>query len=159
MVRNSKELVDCCLRDEFPSFPTLVDYFGDALGDREKEVVVLGVYQGLVNYKSLDADTLHNCLLSNRLDELVHKQYKFRPSCYYKMFCDMDISLKDRAYLGGFPKSQWVEIYDDNHCPNCKSEGYITNDLRDGYIDCYECFKMMCKNCHGEGGKCKKCMK
>ena len=119
----------------------------------------MGVYQGLVNYKSLDADTLDNCLLSNRLDELVHKQYKFRPSCYYKKFSGMNISLKGRACLGGFPKSQWVEIYDDNHCPNCKSEGYITDDLRDGYIDCDECFKMMCKNCHGEGGKCKKCMK
>jgi hypothetical protein len=125
----------------------------------KKTGVVLGVYQGMINYKSLDADTLHNCLLSNRLDELVHKQYKFRKSGYYKMFCDMNISLKNRFDLGGFPKSQWIELFDDNHCPNCKSEGYITEDKHGGYIDCCRCFKMMCKNCYGKKGICKKCLK
>ena len=44
-------LVHACGIDEYPPIPALVDYFGNVVGDAEKEGVVLGVYQGMINHK------------------------------------------------------------------------------------------------------------
>ena len=79
MPTTAKELCDCCWSDETPSYPVLTDYFGNALtsGDEEDIAIVFGVYQGMVK-SGVSAELLHNCLLSDRLNELVHAKHKHR---------------------------------------------------------------------------------
>ena len=156
MPLNSEILVHSCIQDIFPDFPTMVDFFGDAFGDDERENVVLGVYQGLVTNKGVTAEMLHNCLQSNRLTKLVHAKYKHQPSGYYKRFCELKINL-DPLPLCCLKKEFWLDIYDDDHCPKCHKAGYLTKDNREGLIDCEECLQMMCKFCVGVDGKCKDC--
>ena len=42
----AQDLYKACMRDDWPSFPTMVDYFGNSLGDVAKENAVVGVYVG-----------------------------------------------------------------------------------------------------------------
>ena len=156
----AEELVKACYLDLFPSIPTIVDYFGNAETDTELSIV-LGVYQGLVKYKSVDADYLHQCFLRNKLNEVVHAKFKYRPTRYYNMFCDRNLDLKSDAVLN--IKHKNLKIYDDDHCPICNKRGVIAED-NGCLIDCVKCLKFMCKNCcgnHDDAGNitCKYCLK
>jgi hypothetical protein len=157
MTANSETLYKCAKRDIYPDFPTMVDYFGDALGDHEKENVVLGMYRGLVIGKGVKADLLQNCFLSKRLNKLVHAKYKHHPSGYYDMFCALGIDLTPRTVPKRIPKAEWMKIYDDDHCPKCHTPGYNTQGNRDGLIDCEKCLQWMCKFCVGVDWKCREC--
>jgi hypothetical protein len=140
-------LYECCMRDEPVTLPVYLDYFGNASG-LSKTVIVLGVYQGMVQRGLVSAKLLHNCLLSNRLNELVHAKHKHKPTYYYKEFCDMKLDLTNLPYkaMGDLPREQWMDIYDDNHCPNCNVKGYVTNE-HDMNRMCYECQNMVCTMC------------
>jgi hypothetical protein len=146
------------MRDELPrDLPTLADYFD--LEDEAKACIILGVYEGLVKYRGVDADLLHNCLLTGRLNELIHKKYKFGRTRYYDEFCKLGIDL-DKHHI----KNDSVEvlpIYTNDHCENCNKEGYITRKYCniDASPDCARCFKLMCKKCYGNDDFCKKCLK
>jgi hypothetical protein len=69
---------------------------------------------------------LHNCLLSNRLNELVYAKHQHRTSGYWCMFQDKKLDLSDPFPTGCLPRDQWMEIYDDDHCPHCNAPGYLT---------------------------------
>ena len=85
MQTTAQDLYNCCLRDEMPTLPIIVDYFGDAKG-MQNQCTVLGVYQGLVKTKGLTVELLEKCFKTKRLNELVHEKYKHRQSGYYRMF-------------------------------------------------------------------------
>ena len=60
--------------------------------------------------------------LQNKLNELVHAKFKFRPTRYYKMFCDRKLDLKSKTiFTNNELKDKFVEldITDDDHCPIC----------------------------------------
>ena len=63
MNTTASDLVQCCLRDEFPSsFSTIVDYFND-IEDNNIFSILFGVYVGLVIKKGVEAELLHKCLI------------------------------------------------------------------------------------------------
>ena len=96
MPTTAESLMDVCARDEIPDLPVLADYFGKALyskNRREDIMIIFGVYQGMYKTGGISAELLHNCLLSNRLNELVHAKHKHRPSGYWCMFQDMKLDL------------------------------------------------------------------
>ena len=72
----AEDLVKSCLRDEHVSFPVYMDYFGNA-SEPDDITTVLGMYQRMV-LRGVTAELLHNCLLSNRLNELVHAMHTWK---------------------------------------------------------------------------------
>ena len=145
----ASDLIKCCRDDLLPSnIATISDYFGDNLDDIEF-FILFGVYQGLVKFSGVDEELLHKCYFANRLDELIHKKYKYNPSGYYEKLKVNKIVVGKTAILNGTDMS--FEIYDDDHCTNCLKKGYITS--RKTYdMDCPECLKYVCKLC-GKLGK------
>ena len=142
----AKELDRCCVLDLIPPPPVIADYFGD-VSNPEDITIIFGVYQGLLNKKSVDVKLLNNCFHSNRLDELVHARFKTQPTGYYKMFKERNIKLESMtSRLLPLPKEEHMPIYTDDQCPICGRGGFITEDKRKG-CDCYKCFKMMCNGC------------
>jgi hypothetical protein len=129
MPTTAKELCDCCWSDEIPSCPVLTDYFGHAStsGDEEDITIVFGVYQGMVK-SGVSAELLHNCLLSDRLNELVHAKHKHRTGYYDRAFYYKMLGLPDQHPLGPIPYEQLMPIYSDDHCPSCNANGYLTLD-------------------------------
>ena len=155
MPSTAQDLYDCCLRDDLPSLPVVVDYFGDAVG-MKNQCIVLGVYQGLVKTKGLTVELLENCFRTNRLNELVHEKHKHRQSGYYRKFCEAGINLETKSCWESEDEER-MAILDDDFCPNCEKEGYITEKNGKGYIDCERCLQLMCELCYKENGKCVKC--
>ena len=158
----AQSLVESCLKDEPVNMTVFLDYFGNARKS-DHVTTVLGVYQMMV-YRGVTAELLHNCLLSNRLNELVHAMYKHKPTQYYLDFCKKKIDLTNKIYaaLGDLPVDKWMVIYDNNHCPNCKAEGYITNKQEIQRM-CRECNRLVCLVCVADPNDedaciCKKCV-
>ena len=165
MTRTSDILVECCMRDEIPPLPVLADYFGDIYNDDDKVNIVFGVYVGLVKYKNVGSDLLHNCFLSNRLNELMQQKFKYSKSGYFQKFNDLDIDLTTNTCLSPIKQCKYLPIYDDNFCPLCLTEGYYLEKKAVG-IDCEKCLYMMCTSCYksdsfvcADSFVCKKCYK
>ena len=162
-METAKDLYHACMRDDWPSFPTIVDFFGDAIRTPSHEVkaIVLGVYQGLVCHKDVSIELLHNCMMTNRLNELVHAKYKHQPSDYYKCFCQMGINLNQKVNIKAllYKDTEELPILDDDHCPNCGTSGFVTKKNHEGLIDCAKCLTQMCKFCVSDVVEsiCKKC--
>ena len=132
------------------SIPTIADYFGfNNYNDDENFGILLGIYSGLIKYKGIDLKLIHNCLLSKRLEELIHKKYKYNQSGYYKKFIEKNIKFDYLTIDEPIDKEYHLEIFDDDHCVNCNNKGYITNNNCLEYVpnDCCVCFKMICKLC------------
>ena len=150
-MESTKDSYQACMRDDWPPLPTIVDFFGDAIRTPSPEVkaIVLGVYQGLVFHKTVSIELLHNCMITNRLNELVHAKYKHQPTGYYDAFCQMGIDLNHKVNIKAlFHKDiEELPILDDDHCPNCEKPGYITENNPAGLIDCAKCLRTMCKFC------------
>ena len=88
MPTTAQSLMDACARDEIPDLPVLADYFGKALYSKNRHddiMIIFGVYQGMCKTGGISAELLHNCLLSNRLNELVHAKHQHRASGCSKM--------------------------------------------------------------------------
>jgi len=144
MPTSASLLVASCLRDEFElPIPVLADYFN--IKSTEEELYLTWcVYLGLVKYKGVSADLLHKCFLANRLDELIHKKFRYNKTCYYKMFAEKNLQIGQTNLLDSIDHS--FPIFDDNHCPYCISPGYLTNN-NSLDMDCEKCFQFMCKKC------------
>jgi hypothetical protein len=71
------------------------------------------------------------------------------------MFCDKNIIIGE-TYINEDDNNliEKIEIYDDDYCPNCNIEGYITKenyrfpDYKNcNYVDCYNCYIGICIFC------------
>lgn len=140
--------------DYIPDTCVLVDYWGENIDDDETIAIIYGVYKGL-SFKGITADLLHKCFKANRLDELIHKKYKYRKSGYYDEFVRKRIIIGKTYYYLIAPEDKGTEnfeienfeILDDNTCPSCYSENYYTKNYVVGPPDCPKCFKFMCEMC------------
>ena len=129
MPTTAQSLMDACARDEIPDLPVLADYFGKALYSKNQHddiMIIFGLYQRMCKTGGISAELLHNCLLCNRLNELVHAKHQHSTSGYWCMFQDKKLDLSDPFPTGCLPRDQWMEIYDDDHCPHCNAPGYLT---------------------------------
>ena len=156
----AKELDRCCVLDLIPPPPVIADYFGD-VSNPEDITIIFGVYQGLLNKKSVDVKLLNNCFHSNRLDELVHTRYKIEQTGYYNMFKERNIKLESMtSRLLPLPKEEHMPIYTDDQCPVCGQDGFITEGKRTG-AECIKCLCYLCDDCFPPDGDgpvlCKKC--
>jgi hypothetical protein len=150
----------CCLSGVIPSIPVIADYFGNAETEIDL-IIVLGIYKGLVKYKGVNLELLNNCFHSNRLDELVHARNKTEPNGDYLLFKARNLTLESMtSRLLPLPKEEHMPIYNDDQCPICGHEGFITEERE--YGDCYKCFRMMCCDCFSHVNRdyealCKNC--
>lgn len=165
------------------TYPVFVDYFGltnigkDVREGKRAKITekdfdkingtIQGIYKDLILYKGVTEKLLEKCFWTNRLDELIHTKYKHHKSAYYKDFCKMNIKLGPTPLLGQYdPETndklydyEYFDILDDNHCPNCLCEGYITEqncnfgpvDCGSGPVDCVKCGIILCKLCSSRG--------
>lgn len=104
---SAHSLVEACNEDEFCYITNaaFADYFRTR---NDKDLTtMLGLYQGLVFYRDVDEELLHNCLLTGRLEELIHTKYKNRPSGHYVNFLKM---VKNGYRLDGF-----VTVQEETH--------------------------------------------
>lgn len=117
-----------------------------------------GIYVGLIKYKGVTDILLDKCFWTNRLDELIHAKYKHWKSGYYNDFVKMGIKLGqyDPETKEKLHDYEDFDILNDDHCPNCLREGYITKcnglicqkeDDINGPPDCAKCKVMLCRLC------------
>lgn len=122
----------------------LHDYFFNIESD-EHQNVAYGVLKGLF-LMGIPKTLIHNCFLTNRLDELVDKKYKNRESKYYELFKQKNIKFGKTCLLPVHVDD--FEIYDSDHCPSCNQPGFLTINYPHGATpDCYVCCKQGCKMC------------
>jgi hypothetical protein len=146
----------------------LFDYFGIdtdkilVIEIQDKINILYGIYKDLIKFKGCDLDLLDKCLKFNKLDELINKKYKYHKSKYYQDFIDNKINIGN-TYKSIFNNDGDIIdknnniiyknfiILDDNYCPNCNTNGFITNKNSLSFIgcvpDCIKCCIIMCKNC------------
>ncbi len=149
MARTSELLVEFRYLDLIPNNSTVMcDYFGrDNLKNEENINWIWGVYEWLVKNKGVSADDLHDALISDKLNELIHKKYKNQKSFYYNKFCELNLKVGTQIDVNDEDLDS-DKIKDDNHCPNCGKEGYYNiNKINDSAPDCKKCFKFICKLC------------
>ena len=140
-------LVRASFDDTIPvdNVSVLVDYFNVENCENDENLnIIFRVYQGLIKFKGINEDLLHKCFLQKRLDELIHKKNKYSPTGYYEQFVKKHIVIGNTNMLP--KKERKLEILDDDHCPYCKSIGYITQE-KSVNLDCPRCLQLMCKDC------------
>ena len=120
----------------------IADYFNIENTSDDKIQIIFGLYQGLVKFKGVTEELLHKCCITNRLDELINKKYRHKPSGYYNLFLEKRIKLCNH-YIH---EKEEFEIYDDDHCPYCNEKGYYTQNNTIN-MDCPKCLKFICKKC------------
>ena len=76
---------------------------------------------------------------------------------YYNYFDFHNLDLTDESCLEPLDPSDYLPIRDD-HCPNCDTVGYYTEDLNCD-ADCGKCLKDMCSKCRVDTELCIKCVK
>ena len=125
----------------------LIDCFGNATQSKNEDdiSIVFGVYMGLIE-QGVSPTLLYNCLLTNRLTELVHAKHTHHTGYCYTAFCHKKLDLTDRFPVGTLPKDQWMDIYDDDHCPRCNTVGHLAHGMRNDVANdtepswrCIEC--------------------
>lgn len=133
----------------FLSLGFLCDFFGEAINDNENIQDLFYIYKFLIQYQLVDKNLLHNCFLTNRLDELIIKKFEhISNKNTYKYF--QNIYKIGSTYIG-YSNVENLTIYNDN-CPHCSSIGFFTQlnwNLGDNFFgaDCEFCCKKICKIC------------
>lgn len=146
------DLYECCDVNPNIKFVDLVilpseeckkDYFGNSIGNINKEKVVLLVYIDLIQNKKVHPIHIKHCLVTNRLDELIHAYNTFKKFVWYREFCRMNIKLNKENYKF-LDKSKWNKIGSDDNCAECGKDGvYSKNKLR----YCVNCNSQSCEDC------------
>lgn len=151
------------VREQKLTVPVMVDYFGAAAGNEDHTNILFGVYEGLVRYKFVPTELLHNCYLTNRLDELIRVKHVHWRSGYYDMLVEKGIVIGRTCRLpvrGIVP----MPLTDDDHCASCGGAGYITEGNRSFGLapDCERCFRGICRLCvvlENDSSVCQACQK
>lgn len=125
----------------------LVDYFGEAALKEEHVDILRGIYYGMVCLKFVPAELLHNCFLTNRLDELIRLKYVHWRSGYYHMLVEQGVTVGRTCPLP--TRVDALPLLDDDHCASCGAAGYVLQGNRSfgAAPDCEGCFKGMCRLC------------
>lgn len=140
------------LGDELATISVIHDYFGIANLDSTKICIIYGVYQGLIKQKGISKQLIEQCFINNRLDELIHKKYTYHKSDSYTQFVENQIRIGDTFIKMDNVVNEFT-ILDDNYCPGCEREGYITNnnfqiiESMCIYGNCKKCQIGVCKHC------------
>jgi hypothetical protein len=91
---SSQILVKNCIDDILPNNPAVIcDYFGMFNTSKLKMDIIFGVYQEMVLYEQITAKILHNALLMNKLNRLIHTTLIRSESQYYKDFKALGIKV------------------------------------------------------------------
>jgi hypothetical protein len=145
MCRTADSLVVCIRRNLYLNQPIISDYFGQVRSNEEVEITY-DVYRDLVLTKGVDANILHNCLMTNRLNELVALKNSYYPSDAYRSFIQRNIDLTPYFMLNLFDPNQHIEILSDDYCINCNRRGYYSeqNAMPE---KCSYCLKNYCCYC------------
>jgi hypothetical protein len=118
------------------------DYFGSQI-DINNNTIIYGIYEELITIKGINKKLIENCHMTNRLDELIHKKYTHKKSNYYDLFHKNNIKIGKTFFYDN--KTQPLEIFDDNHCPSCNMNDYLTtNNINN---ECSLCLNSICKLC------------
>ena len=130
---------------EHVTMPVFADYFGGVRG----QPILFGAYTSLVRDKGVTAGLLHNCFLTNRLDELLRVKNTHRPDHNYQELMASGSSVVGRTCLLPVCGVEPVPLLDDDHCASCCAPGYVRN--ANGALvlapDCESCLKPLCKLC------------
>jgi hypothetical protein len=129
----------------------LVDYFGiHNIHDQSYINTIFGIYSHLIKIMTIDADILHEALINNSLDNLIHSSYK-NYHCntkYYQDFCQYNIKLQkniDDAYFNfDIPNEDEIQ---KNICPNCNLNDYDKYFSKNQTPDCVSCYEFICIRC------------
>lgn len=148
MNTTAKSLIKAILEDDYSliSIPIIHDYFG--LHNGKNINMLFGLYGELIQAKGVSLDLLHNCFITNRLDILINSKFKYNSCGYYEYYSNNHIVIGKTFVLS--KNTNYIEhmiIYDDNYCPNCNCNNYITDKLYISPPDCFKCFKVICKKC------------
>jgi len=173
-IQNCKTYGDIFYNDYYGIQPNtigcaiLLDYFGIdtskilVIDVQDKINILYGIYEGLIKFKGCDEFLLDKCLKFNKLDELINIKYKSCKSGYYQNLISNKISIGNTYKSlfnidGDLIDKNNVIIYkkfiilDDDYCPNCNTDGFITKKNAISYQgcvpDCKKCCILICKNC------------
>ena len=147
----------------------LLNYFGIdtsqilIINVQHKINILYRIYEGLIKYKYCNEYLLDKCLKFNRLDELIKEKYKFNKSEYYNDLIENSIYIgKTFAFYKNNTNGDLIDnenniiynnfkIFNDDHCPSCNCNGFITKNLSVSCIgivpDCKKCYIPICINC------------
>jgi hypothetical protein len=111
--------------------------------DNKQEIYKL--FKGIIHYRNCPKELLIKCCENARLQELITKKLKRDVSDVKNWFINSKINLDNLLVNKNIKNNDFI-IYDDNYCPNCNSDGYITeeNCLN---IDCPCCYVHYCRKC------------
>lgn len=130
------------------SSQVIYDYFG--IQNEENMYIIYGIYKTLIIVKGISKQLIEKCYLTNRLDELIHKKHNHHKTNYYKYFVKNKIII-GKTNLNEPTNEPIFDIFDDDMCPSCNTNGYITQQNQinpcDNTPDCYICGINICKMC------------
>jgi hypothetical protein len=118
------------------------DYFGIQIINDNNEIIY-GIYEDLITIKGIPKKLIENCYMTNRLDELIYKKNIHKKSSYYELFHKNNIKIGKTFFYDN--KTETFEIYDDNHCPSCNMNDYLTSNNIN--TECSLCLNNVCKLC------------
>ena len=154
MTRTADLLQECIYNDIIPSeISILVDYFGiHNINDEKYIKSVYGVYSYLIKFTNINADILHESLINNSLDNLIHSTYKnyhcneknYQDFCKYKV--RLQINIDEQYFNFEIPDEEEIKKNNDI-CPNCNLENYSKNFSQTQTPDCKNCYEFICKIC------------
>jgi hypothetical protein len=149
-------LWQACKDDIIPAFPALHDFWGmKNLRDEETIQLIYAVYQKLCR-RGLTVTELHDHFITNKLDELIHTNYKKyynHESSYYGKFIKKKIVIGD-TYINSnninkepsnIDMKQIELSLSNNMCPSCGCKNYSKNCPSPP--DCAICFRDICEIC------------
>jgi len=91
---SSTTLVKNCIDNELPTSPAVIcDYFGMFNTSKLKMDIIFEVYKEMVLRENMTAKILHNALLMNKLNKLIHITLMRSESQYYKDFKALGIKV------------------------------------------------------------------
>jgi hypothetical protein len=159
MSKTSNILENCIYQDLIPDdFSVLADYFGihnlNILNIHNHEYItnIFGMYQCLIKYGNITSNDLHNALINNSLDKMIHNTFNnvLCSNSYYKEFCKYQIQLQLNINTENFD----LNIPNDNDneskqniCPNCNLENYNDYFPVKESPDCLNCYQFICTRC------------
>ena len=149
------------------SYKLFSDYFGIDLDkilfieEQDKINIIYSLYKDLIKKLNCNIDLLFKCFRFNKLDELIKAKFKYRKCKYYEYYISKNIIIGNTSPKSIFDENgnlidenneiiiEKFEILDGDHCPNCRSKGYITQELgrMECVPDCKKCLVWMCRNC------------